>query len=160
VRLQLQFENALALAATDAAVFIEAIEVASMIDYLRDDFPELRISVNGEARVRADRRALESVLRNLLQNAVVHGRATNVSLDIRRGASGAVEMTVTDDGGGASVDVSTVLDRPFVRPATTSGSGIGLYVCGRLLNQMQGEIRLAAPSGRGFAVHIVLPGAA
>lgn len=157
VRLQLQFENALGLAATDAAVFIEAIEVASMIDYLRDDFPELRLAVNGAARVRADRRALESVLRNLLQNAVVHGRATSVSLDIRRNASGAVEITVVDDGGGASVDLSTVLDRPFVRPAKTSGSGIGLYVCGRLLQQMHGEIHLTGARAPGFAVQIVLP---
>ncbi len=157
VRLQLQFENALALAATDAAVFIEAIEVAAMIDYLREDFPELRLAVNGDGRVRADRRALESVLRNLLQNAVVHGRATSVSLDIRRTASGAVEMTVVDDGGGASVDLGTVLDRPFVRPAKTSGSGIGLYVCGRLLQQMHGEIRLTGARDRGFAVQIVLP---
>ena len=157
VRLQLQFENALALAATDAAVFMEAIDVASLVEYLREDFPELQITVHGEGRVRADRRALESVLRNLLQNALVHGRASRVSLDIRRTASGAVEMTVTDDGTGAGVDVSTVLDRPFVRPATTSGSGIGLYVCGRLLHQMQGEIRLPGAHDRGFAVQIVLP---
>ena len=79
VRLQLQLENALTLATVDSVVLIEAIEIADVIDYLRDDFPELQIEIAGRARVRADRRAFESVLRNLLQNAVVHGRATRVS---------------------------------------------------------------------------------
>ena len=157
VRLQLQLENALALTTADGAVFIEAIELRSLVEYLRDDFPELVIDISGDARVRADRRALESVLRNLLQNAVVHGRASRVALDVRRSASGAVEIVVTDDGGGAKVDLSTVLDRPFVRPTKTSGSGVGLYVCGRLLQQMKGQIRLLGGRPSGFAVSIELP---
>jgi signal transduction histidine kinase len=157
VRLQLQLENALALATADAAVFIEPIHVGSLIDYLRDDFPELAIEVSGDVRVRADRRALESILRNLLQNAVVHGRASRVALDLRRAPSGAIEIVITDDGSGAAVDLTTALDRPFVRPAATSGSGVGLYVCGRLLSQMQGQIRLLSGRAPGFAVSIELP---
>jgi signal transduction histidine kinase len=157
VRLQLQLENALALSTADGAVFIEAIELRTLVDSLRADFPELSVDITGDARVRADRRALASVLRNLLQNAIVHGRASHVSLDLRRSASGAVEIVVTDDGGGATVDLSTVLDRPFVRPTKTSGSGVGLYVCGRLLSQMHGRIRLLGGRPSGFAVSIELP---
>jgi signal transduction histidine kinase len=158
VRLQLQLENALALATTDGAIFIEAIDLRNLIDYLRDDFPELTIDVSGDGRVRADRRALESVLRNLLQNAVVHGHASRVSLQMNRRPSG-VEILISDDGTGASGDLSMALDRPFVRPSTTSGSGVGLYVCGRLLSQMHGRIQLrrGAP---GFSVAIELPEAA
>ena len=158
VRLQLQLENALALTTADGAVFIEAIELRSLVDYLREDFPELVIDLTGDARVRADRRALESVLRNLLQNAVVHGRASRVTLDVRRSTSGGgVEIVVTDDGSGSKVDLSTLLDRPFVRPTKTSGSGVGLYVCGRLLQQMKGQIRLLGDRPSGFAVSIQLP---
>ena len=158
VRLQLQLENALALATTDGAIFIEAIDLRALIDYLRDDFPQVAIEVAGDGRVRADRRALESVLRNLLQNAVVHGRATRVSLVMHRRPSG-IEMVISDDGAGASSDLSMALDRPFVRPSATSGSGVGLYVCGRLLSQMHGRIQLrrGAP---GFSVAIELPEAA
>ena len=158
VRLQLQLENALTLATTDGAIFIEAIDLRTLIDYLRDDFPELTIDVAGDGRVRADRRALESVLRNLLQNAVVHGRATRVSLVMNRRASG-IEIVISDDGTGASSDLSMALDRPFVRPSTTSGSGVGLYVCGRLLSQMHGRIQLRR-GPTGFSVAIELPEAA
>src|SRR5688572_9002628 len=158
VRLQLQLENALALTTADGAVFIEAIDVRRLVDYLREDFPDLAIEITGDARVRADRRAIESVLRNLLQNAMVHGR--RVSLDLRRSSTGAIEIVVTDDGNGAAVDLSTALDRPFVRPTSTSGSGVGLYVCGRLLQQMHGQLRVLRRPAPGFAVSIVLPEAA
>ena len=160
VRLQLQLENALALTTADGAVLIEAIEIRPLVDYLREDFPDLVIDISGDARVRADRRAIESVLRNLLQNAVVHGRARRVSLELRRSSTGAIEIIVTDDGSGAAVDLATALDRPFVRPTSTSGSGVGLYVCGRLLQQMHGQLRVLSPQASGFAVSIVLPEAA
>jgi signal transduction histidine kinase len=160
VRLQLQLDNALALTTADGAVFIEAIEVRRLVDYLREDFPDLTIDISGDARVRADRRAIESVLRNLLQNAVVHGRATHVTLALQRAAPGAIEIVVSDDGNGTAVDLSTALDRPFVRPTATSGSGVGLYVCGRLLQQMHGQLRLLSTPAPGFAVTIVLPEAA
>lgn len=157
VRLQVQLENALALTTADGGVFIEPIEIRELVDYLREDFPELTIEVSGDARVRGDRRALESVLRNLMQNALVHGRASRVSLDIRRSGSGAIEVVVVDDGYGATVDLRTALDRPFVRPTATSGSGVGLYVCGRLLHQMHGQLRLLRGGASGFAVSIELP---
>ena len=160
VRLQLQLENALSLTTADGAVLIEAIEIRPLVEYLREDFPDLVVEISGDARVRADRRAIESVLRNLLQNAVVHGRARTVSLDVRRSPTGAIEIVVADDGSGAAVDLSTALDRPFVRPTTTSGSGVGLYVCGRLLQQMHGQLRVLRRPAPGFAVSIVLPEAA
>lgn len=158
VRLQLQLENALALAAADGGVLLEPIDVPAIVDYLRDDFPDLRIEVTGAGRVRADRRALESVLRNLLQNAVVHGHATRVTVNLHRRPPG-VEIVVTDDGVGASVDLSGVLERPFVRPTATSGTGVGLYVCGRLLNQMHGRLRVMG-GAPGFSLAIELPEAA
>jgi hypothetical protein len=160
VRLQLQLENALFLTETDAAVLIEDIDVRAMIDLLREDWPELRIDVKGGGRVKADRRAFDSILRNLLQNAVVHGRARTVTIDVRRAGAAAVEIVLADDGIGAGTDVSTALDRPFVRPSSTSGSGVGLYVCHGLLRQMNGHIRLLGGGPAGFTVSLELPGAA
>jgi signal transduction histidine kinase len=160
VRLQLQLENALFFTKTDGAVFIEAVDVGTLVDRLRDDWPELTIAVTGAATVAADRRALESILRNLLQNAVVHGRATSVQVNVEPARAARVAITVADDGVGAAADVGTALDRPFVRSARTSGSGVGLFVCRGLLGQMQGTIRLLANPSRGFAVAIELPEAA
>ncbi|MBY0497582.1 MAG: HAMP domain-containing histidine kinase [Cyanobacteria bacterium] len=160
VRLRLQLENALFLTESDAAVLIEAIDVRSMVDALRDDWPELHIEMRGDDRVRADRRAFESVLRNLLQNAVVHGRATVVRIEVKRVPSSAVEIAVHDNGRGAAADAAMALDRPFTRTAPTSGSGVGLYVCRGLLRQMHGQIHLLTNQSSGFGVAVQLPGAA
>lgn len=160
VRLRLQLENALFLTETDAAVLLEPIDVRAMVEALRDDWPELRIDISGDHRVRADRRAFESVLRNLLQNAVVHGHATAVRIDVTRQPSGAVEIVVVDNGRGTTADVSAALDRPFTRTAATSGSGVGLYVCRGLLRQMNGQIRVPSGPAPGFRVSLLLPGAA
>ena len=55
-------------------------------------------------------------------------------------------------------DLVTALDRPFVRPTTTSGSGVGLYVCGRLLAPDEGaDLACSAGKPSGFAVSIELP---
>lgn len=158
VRLELQLENALFFTQSDGAVFIEPIQVRALVDQLRDDWPELHIDVTGDERVRADRRALESILRNLLQNAVVHGRAHSVRIALTRKATGAVEIVLADDGVGAQVDVATALDRPFERRTPTSGSGVGLFVCRGLLRQMEGRIQLLG--GTPFTVAIQLPEAA
>jgi signal transduction histidine kinase len=160
VRLQLQLENALFFTKSDGAVFIEPLRVRTLIDYMRDDWPELEIEITGDLSVRADRRALESILRNLLQNAVVHGRAQRMQIDLRRSSSGAIEIVVADDGLGTTSDLTTALDRPFVRPTATSGSGVGLFVCRGLLRQMQGHIRLLGGTPKGFTVAIELPEAA
>lgn len=159
VRLQLQLENALFLTKTDAAVFLEAIDVRSVIDRLREDWPDLQIDVTGDGRVSADRRALESILRNLLQNAVVHGRAAHVNIRMRHADNRTIEITVADDGIGAAADVTTAFARPFVRPTAASGSGVGLYVCRGLLDQMRGHIRLLSGAS-GFAIAVELPEAA
>ena len=157
VRLQLQLENALFLTKTDGAVFIEPIDVGALLDQLREDWPELQITVEGHALVRADRRALESILRNLLQNAVVHGRAKHVEVQISRSPQGDVSITVVDDGVGATSDMATVLTQPFVRPTATSGSGVGLYVCRGLIRQMGGHVKLLERKNTGFGVAIDLP---
>jgi len=155
VRLELQLENALFFTQTDGAVFLEPIRVGALVDQLRDDWPELQIEVTGDQRVRADRRALESILRNLMQNAVVHGRARTMTIALTREASGAIEIVLADDGVGAQVDVSMALDRPFERRTPTSGSGVGLFVCRGLLHQMQGRIQLLGSAP--FTVSIQLP---
>ena len=88
------------------------------------------------------------------------GAASAVGIDIRKAGDGRVEITVADDGVGAVATAATALERPFVRPSPTSGSGVGLYVCRGLAGQMQGRIRLLGDVPRGFAVAIELPEAA
>ena len=103
----------------------------------------------------ADARALESVLTNLVQNAVIHGQATAVALVARR-TNGRVNLTVTDNGRGFPGDPSS-LGQLFVRHARSSGSGVGLYIVRRLARAMNGSIKFGNGTERGFIAEIELP---
>ena len=161
VRLQLQLENALcADHHRRRGASSRRSTSRALVDYLRDDFPELQIDVTGDARVRADRRALESVLRNLLQNAVVHGRATRVvaraaTLDrpARSRSSSPTTAAAPSVGSRRPRSIGRSCGRP--RPADRAS---GLYVCGRLLHQMHGHIRVHRRHAAGLQrVSIELP---
>jgi signal transduction histidine kinase len=136
------------------------VDVTTAIDRLREDWPSLTIAVHGNGQVQADARAFDVVIRNLLQNAVVHGGASRVDVHVERPAStGTVRVIVQDDGRGLPPDALKHLGEPFVRPSPTSGTGAGLYVSRRLVTRMGGCMRFGSTGHQrgGFAIVIDLP---
>ena len=107
----------------------------------------------GAARARVDRRKVEQVLTNLVQNAVQAGHPggrVEVHLAMR-GDHAVVE--VHDDGAGLP---PALADRVF-EPGVTGrreGTGIGLTICRTLVEQHGGHIRIesAGPAGAGTRV--------
>src|SRR6266542_2811085 len=98
LRLQLQLENSLFLVnLTRGAFFLQPIRLSERIETLRHHWPDVAIKLSGDGIVMADARALESVLTNLVQNAITHGHATEVEVKVRRSA-GRLSATVTDNG--------------------------------------------------------------
>ena len=101
------------------------------------------------------------VVRNLVTNARRHGAgSTGVTIRARQGRDSVI-VSVEDDGPG--VDPG---DRPHVfeafyrgaraRTAGVPGSGIGLYVCRRLIEAHGGEIWLGPATG-GTSISFSLP---
>src|SRR5881227_254348 len=105
VRLQLQLENSLFLVnLPHGKFFLEPITLSDRIEALRLHWPDLAITQSGDGMLMADARALESVLTNLVQNAVTHGHATQVAFNLRK-SDGQLRVTVTDNGRGFHGDV-------------------------------------------------------
>ena len=157
VRLQLQLENSLFLVnLTRGKFFLESISLTSCIDNLSRHWPDLTIRQNGEGSVRADARALESVLTNLIQNAGTHGNATEIEIKIQPGQNGRVLVRVADNGRGFSGDFNQ-LGRLFVRHGRGSGSGVGLYIARQLMKRMKGHIKFESRAGAGFVAQFDLP---
>ena len=156
LRLQLQLENSLFLVNLPRGkFFFEPIKLTDRIDALSQHWPGLSINVTGDAMIMADARALESVLTNLIQNSVTHGKATQVNIDVKQG-KGRVRVRLTDNGSGFQGNAAE-LGKLFVRHTRGSGSGVGLYIVRQLLKRMKGAIAFQnAPDG-GFAVLMELP---
>ncbi|MBC7384847.1 MAG: HAMP domain-containing histidine kinase [Cryobacterium sp.] len=155
-RLELQLDNALFLATANGAdqIHLESISIQVLVERVRSNFPGLSVLLDGEAFVLADRRAFESILKNLIQNARVHGDATEVSLSIRR-ENRMIWISFRDNGIGFQGDLAAV-GRLFHRHTTRSGSGIGLHLSNFLLVRMGGELKLAG-EGKGFPLDLSLP---
>ena len=122
---------------------------------MRHHWPNVAITQAGDGVVMADARALESVLTNLVQNAVIHGHATQVHIQVRQDA-GRLSVTVIDNGCGFEGDLGQ-LGELFVRPARSSGSGVGLYIVRRLLTAMNGTIKFRNGEASGLVAELELP---
>lgn len=156
VRLELQLENSLLLASPEDSdrFFSEPIRLGAALEPLSFHWPELKVNVQGDAVVECDQRALESIFKNLMQNSVVHGRASEVQIRATTMAENAV-IVVSDNGKGFKGDYSR-LGEMFERHLPTSGSGLGLYLARRLARQMRGDLKFLNVD-EGFAVELTLP---
>ena len=107
-----------------------------------------------ERPIRAD--AFAIVLRNLLENALVHsppGSRVDIHVD-------PMGIRVTNESAVVGEDVLANLTKRFVRgPTEASGSGLGLAIVERLVEQMHGQLHIASPARgttQGFEVEVRL----
>ncbi|MGZ3654491.1 MAG: sensor histidine kinase [Bdellovibrionota bacterium] len=158
VRLELQLENALALAQAErgAKLFLEEIPLEKTVKAISIHWPQLSVKVERDARVQADQRALECILKNLLQNASVHGQATQVNV-LASGEGGRVHILVADNGRGFTGRLDQLGDS-FVRHTTRSGSGIGLYLSRILAQRMGGQLSFSRTEGSGLRADLEIAG--
>ncbi|MFI6944242.1 ATP-binding protein [Streptomyces sp. NPDC050418] len=131
----------------------------SAVDRARLRGPELRISTElAPWYVRADAAALERAIVNVLDNAVKFSPprgAVEITLD--RGT-----LTVRDHGPGIPADeLPYVFDRFWRSPTARQlpGSGLGLSIVARTVQQCGGEVTLRAADGGGTLAVVKLPGA-
>ena len=123
----------------------------------------VRVEVpRGLPRVDVDATRIRQVVGNLVQNAEKHaGRTAAIEIRARRLDPGTIVMTVTDDGLGiAAEDRDHVFERFYrgglARDGQVPGSGLGLYLCRRIVEAHGGWIRLDATT-RGTSISVGLP---
>jgi len=97
-----------------------------------------------------DRRRIERVLVNLLENARDHGGGAT-SVTIRRGARH-VELVVTDSGPGVAASERAAIFQRFARGTASRGdigSGLGLAIVQEHVRAMGGSVRVEDATGGG-----------
>lgn len=155
-KLEVQLENSLWVARADEdRLLIETLPLSRLLSELAPQFP-VQVHLSQEVYLRADRRALESLMKNIFQNAILHGEANNLWIEARALRSDRVELTVRDDGKGFQGQAD-LLGELFRRHTKTSGTGLGLYLVKKLSALMSGQASFV-PLTQGFAVRLELPG--
>ena len=163
-RFQRMVEDLLEISRFDAGVAtleVEEVDVRRLVHHALGRSGDV---ARGDATVLGDKRRLERVVANLVENAAAYGGgATRV--DVER-ANGSVRLVVDDEGPGVPPDERTkVFDRFFRgsasgRRGAGSGSGLGLALVAEHVRLHGGRVWVEdGPEGRGARFVVELPAA-
>lgn len=119
----------------------------------------LDLKVNG-LQIQADPTRLAQVFDNLLSNAIKYAPGAQVMISLSQFHDQAY-ITVMDNGPGIAPEHLQHLFNRFYRVPTENvsvrGTGLGLYICRRIIQAHKGEISVESTLGKGTTFHIRLP---
>lgn len=144
----------------DVAVAVE--EVATRLRH-HAERKHLSLEVRGGEGLRftSDRRALQQILQQLLDNAIKFSDRGAVTMELRtveREGSGWIEISVTDSGCGLAPADRDRLRYAFInmdRPIPLGG-GLGLHVARKFAELMGGRLELDSEPGKGSRFSLLL----
>lgn len=157
-RIESRMEKAFYLASLmqGEKLFLETFSVQELFQNLQEDFSILSLKMESSEDLRAfgDKRALESILKNIFENSIRHGAATQISVLVAKVDKNKVRLKIVDNGSGFQGDWKEIMT-PFIRHSTTSGTGIGLYIAKKLMEKMNGDLTIKK-SSPGFTAILTL----
>jgi PAS domain S-box-containing protein len=146
-------------------------ELSNSLEFMQYHLRSHKITVvtefdSGLPNVHADRQQLRQLFLNLLTNssdAMPQGgrlrlQARQVTLD---GGAPALQIEFSDTGIGIDPDDLQKLWEPFFTTKPEGeGTGLGLPICRRIVEEHRGTIDIESERGKGTTVRIILPGIA
>ncbi|TPH15640.1 CHASE3 domain-containing protein [Litorilituus lipolyticus] len=146
-------------------------EVTFLLDSLASEKGlTLKVTLDEElaASYEGDNLRLRQILLNLLSNAIKFTAQGTVELIVKAVEKGTDEdkllFNVIDQGIGISVEDQEKLFKPFSQVDTSisrdfGGTGLGLIICAKLVEKMQGNISVLSTVGEGstFSFELTLP---
>jgi signal transduction histidine kinase len=105
-----------------------------------------------------DQRKLERALFNLLLNACEAVPATNGVIDVSISeVEGGIEIRVIDNGRGIPDSVRATLFEPFISQGKENGTGLGLTVVQKIIQDHGGEVEVERSDSEGTIFRVVIP---
>jgi two-component system phosphate regulon sensor histidine kinase PhoR len=173
-RLQHLVEDLLDLSRIESRQFrlaLESMPVGPVLEHILLSFREqagarrveFSLELPGDLRpVRADRRALEQVLTNLIENAVKYGGEGGTVTVRATSENDAMQITVADTGPGIEAAHLPRLFERFYRvdagrSRELGGTGLGLSIVRHLVEAMGGKVAVESAPGRGTSFTFTLP---
>lgn len=104
---------------------------------------------------------IHEVVANFLSNAIKYTDTGSVTVALSQPDPQHVRVDVTDTGPGISPEEQVKLFQKFARAESvigkTTGTGLGLYICKRLVEKFNGKIGLISDVGKGSTFWFELP---
>ncbi|MBU3914448.1 PAS domain S-box protein, partial [bacterium] len=142
-------------------VFLETIDQIMAIAY-KYKIDVTYLDENLDHYVLVDKKIIRQILMNLLSNAIKYNRAEgNVTLSCKIVDQNFAQIEVLDTGYGIAKENMSKLFDPFCRLGAESkdieGTGIGLTITKRLVEQLGGSISVKSEVGKGTSFFVTFP---
>jgi signal transduction histidine kinase len=129
----------------------------------RDKGIAMHSDVSGDTLIYADIRMLETILRNILSNAIKFTPYGGKVLISSRDQNGFIRFDIEDTGVGMDEDQLNNLfniDKKVSRPGTNNepGTGFGLILCREFVKKNGGELTVKSIPGLGSTFSFTVPG--
>lgn len=123
---------------------------------------EVLVRVDKSIELKTDRRRLKQVVLNLISNAVNYTEHGHILISAKLRPHDTFRLSVKDTGIGIPPDSIERLFSPFQQIESTlikknKGTGLGLYLCKKLLNLMKGDVFVYSEAGKGSNFYIEMP---
>jgi signal transduction histidine kinase len=136
--------------------------VSRAIELIRahPEFQKVQIEIQGSKRVdaRIDARKMDRVFYNLLLNAcqAVQTKGSRVTVSVTE-RSKTIEVRFIDDGPGVDPSIATKLFQPFVSFGKENGTGMGLTIAQKLVQDHGGALELEYSMPGNTVILMILP---
>ncbi|MCQ6557817.1 PAS domain-containing sensor histidine kinase [Paenibacillus mendelii] len=121
---------------------------------------QINLSIISDSTVtRCDENQIKQVFINLLKNAIDAmplGGEVDIDLALAPQRNDSLAITITDHGVGIPKEQLEKLGGPFYT-TKSSGTGLGLMICNRIIAAHHGSISFTSELGTGTSVTVVLP---
>ncbi|MBI4016206.1 MAG: hypothetical protein HY363_00760, partial [Candidatus Aenigmarchaeota archaeon] len=108
-------------------------------------------------KISADKKWLVQVIQNLVHNAVKYTQKGKIIVATEKDGNN-VKLTVTDTGPGIKSEYIQFLFTKFFQVThTQSGSGLGLYICKKVIDQHGGKMIVNSEYGKGSTFGFTIP---
>ncbi len=123
---------------------------------------QFKIDIPNGLNLKADPNMLETILVNLLENAIKYGGATQEIAIKAVPLDRFITLTISDEGPGIAANERTHIFEKFYRIGNedtrkASGSGLGLYLVAELVHLHNGQVRCQENHPKGCVFEVILP---
>lgn len=154
--LEMQLENSLHLAQQGTrGLTLQSMDLKPIISRIHGNWPELKVSLQGQSqkKFKADAVALESILKNLVSNSVLHGEAEEIYFKVSD-KNNQIEIHYSDNGKEFKGDAAQLGSRP---QPSQKGTGIGLFIVQQWADRMKAELKFSQTERGSLQAHLTLP---
>ncbi len=122
---------------------LKPISVRSVLEKIIGEY-DVEFEIKGDCVVLADE-TLQSVLDNIIRNAIVHGKTEKITIEMKEEGEYA-EVRITDYGVGIPPEiVDKIFEEGF---SMGNGSGLGLYIVKKVMEKYGGAVWVEQGNGK------------